>query len=152
MSLAKSQIYTLSDIDDWKIKYDNKGGLIPEEEHIKYTSEDYDFNEWIRISDKDFKNVSEKIIKKGKQIILGYINPFYFRGSVFSRPRECFSYLFNNSLVAFIPKNKHYNANPNFPNFRKEKLLDHINLVLSSEDRRSLEKLAFELDLPLRKK
>ena len=150
MVVAQSQIYTLSPIDEWMVQYDDKKELIPKEERVKYISTSYDFGKWVQISDNDFHRVAEEMAQRGSKIFLKYTEPFYFRESVFSGPREnCFVYLVDGSLVTFVSEEEDYNVNPESTHFREEKLLDHVNIMLSSGNREGLEIVASELSLPL---
>ena len=142
---AQVQIYTLSDIKDWRVY---KGG-VSRELWEKYTSTLYDFENWVQIGDVEFGRAAEDMKRHGNQIVVGHENPFLIKGDSYLSPRQSFLYLFNNSLVTLHPKSEGYVATPESPHFRESNLLDHVNLAIFSSTRELLEGTADSFHLPL---
>ena len=153
MVVAQSQIYTLSQIDEWRVY--QKG--VPRNDWDKYTSTSYDFDKWISINDETFFNAVKWLNKNGNELKIGYLNPFHFTdtGILPSRNNPSIVYLNDGVLINMMPRRRdaggdlEYVISPESPHFREEKLLDNIDLILFSQTRENLEKVASELKLPL---
>lgn len=147
IEIAPFQIYTTSDIENWRLF--QKG--VPRESWERYTSNSFGFQKWIKIGVDDFASVAEKMNLRGRALYLHYIRPFSFFNfsGLQNWPEDCYTYLFNGSLVVLHPRTEEYVILPSSPHFREEHLLNHINIALFSETRTGLERVAEELDLPL---
>lgn len=141
---AQIQVYTLSDIENWKVFEE----YTPRRDWKRYNSSAYDFENWIQINDEDFRRVTERMKNDGSSLSIDSEIPFYLRTAL-SSPRQGAFCLFRSSLVALFPNQGKYVISPESPHFRDHHLLESINLALFSETRNVLEKTAEELSLPL---
>ena len=154
MGLAKVQIYTLSDIDKWKVYQEE----IPKSDRKKFVSENCGFDKWIQINDEDFQRVGKWLNQNGNQLMVGRYHPFSLMTSM--KPgimshygnNGDFLYLNDGVLISVRPRNEDYIIDPDSPYFRDGDLPEHIDLMLFSQKRQDLEKITSELKLPLAEK
>jgi|SRR3989344_2702656 len=154
MPTAEIQIYTLSPIRDWKVKYDEQGKFVPRDNQVKYDSDALGFKNWIQISQETFDRTALLLSQNSALLEVGGRLPFSFMTS--SKPEILFhyeqkgvlTYLSDGVLIAVRPRTEKYTISPDSPHFREGDLAENVDMALFSETRGNLESVARKMQLP----